>query len=435
MITKVLLVYLAMAAAISAVAIQEDRFQKKDIQQSRSGNERSKKFLLVLAAPLAAAIVSVFVSSLAVLASNKSPFLAYKTMWEFGTEGGSLMEVLNTATPYYIAAIAIAVTFRAGLFNIGVEGQLRLAALFSAYIGAMFTLPPVLHVLAVFIIAMTIGGLWASIAAYLKVKRGVNEVISTIMLNSLAVGVTSFLFSKYFAVITEGSNNLSTKELPKSAWFPDLLPLFTNMGDMVKSLLSVFRESFFNVSNKLFGTGFQVTPDLSVPEPSTGSINGMLLVAIALGFIFWFVVNRTRFGFELRASGANPIAARVSGVNSKRMTFIALVISGAIAGLSGLPAVLGETHAYNMGFRSGIGFSAIAVALLGRNSAGGMAFSALLFGFLEVSSRALELIDIAPETYVIMQGSILLSSVIAYEVVRRLKLTLQSKELAKVVTA
>ena len=424
-----------MAAAISAVAIQEDRFQKRDIQQSRSGNERSKKFLLVLAAPLAAAIVSVFVSSLAVLASNKSPFLAYKTMWEFGTEGGSLMEVLNTATPYYIAAIAIAVTFRAGLFNIGVEGQLRLAALFSAYIGAMFTLPPVLHVLAVFIIAMTIGGLWASIAAYLKVKRGVNEVISTIMLNSLAVGVTSFLFSKYFAVITEGSNNLSTKELPKSAWFPDLLPLFTNIGDMVKSLLSVFRESFFNVSNKLFGTGFQVTPDLSVPEPSTGSINGMLLVAIALGFIFWFVVNRTRFGFELRASGANPIAARVSGVNSKRMTFIALVISGAIAGLSGLPAVLGETHAYNMGFRSGIGFSAIAVALLGRNSAGGMAFSALLFGFLEVSSRALELIDIAPETYVIMQGSILLSSVIAYEVVRRLKLTLQSKELAKVVAA
>ena len=399
MITKVLLVYLAMAAAISAVAIQEDRFQKKDIQQSRSGNERSKKFLLVLAAPLAAAIVSVFVSSLAVLASNKSPFLAYKTMWEFGTEGGSLMEVLNTATPYYIAAIAIAVTFRAGLFNIGVEGQLRLAALFSAYIGAMFTLPPVLHVLAVFIIAMTVGGLWASIAAYLKVKRGVNEVISTIMLNSLAVGVTSFLFSKYFAVINEGSNNLSTKELPESAWFPDLVPLLTKLG---------------------------------VPE---GSINGMILVAIALGIIFWFVVNRTRFGFELRASGANPIAARVSGVNSKRMTFIALVISGAIAGLSGLPAVLGETHAYNMGFRSGIGFSAIAVALLGRNSAGGMAFSALLFGFLEVSSRALELIDIAPETYVIMQGSILLSSVIAYEVVRRLKLTLQSKELAKVVTA
>ena len=361
-----------------------------------------QKIALALAAPVAAAIVSLLVSSIAVLASHKSPMLAYKTMWEFGTQGGSLMEAINSATPYYIAAIAIAVTFRAGLFNIGVEGQLRLGALFAAYIGAMFTLPPVLHVLAVFVVAMTVGGIWASIAAYLKVKRGVNEVISTIMLNSLAVGMTSFLFAKYFAVITEGSNNMTTKELPTSAWFPDLVPLLTKLG---------------------------------MPEIQGASVNGMLVIAIALGFIFWFVVNRTRFGFELRASGANPIAARVSGVNSKKMTVVALVISGAIAGLSGLPAVLGETHAYNMGFRSGIGFSAIAVALLGRNSAGGMAFSTLLFGFLEVSSRALELIDIAPETYVIMQGSILLSSVIAYEVVRRFKLTLQSKELAKAVSA
>jgi simple sugar transport system permease protein len=361
-----------------------------------------QKIALALAAPVAAAIVSLLVSSIAVLASHKSPMLAYKTMWEFGTQGGSLMEAVNSATPYYIAAIAIAVTFRAGLFNIGVEGQLRLGALFSAYIGAMFTLPPVLHVLAIFIVAMTIGGLWASIAAYLKVKRGVNEVISTIMLNSLAVGMTSFLFAKYFAVITEGSNNLSTKELPETAWFPDLVPLLTKLG---------------------------------MPEIQGASVNGMLVIAIALGFIFWFVVNRTRFGFELRASGANPIAARVSGVNSKKMTVVALVISGAIAGLSGLPAVLGETHAYNMGFRSGIGFSAIAVALLGRNGAVGMGISALLFGFLEVSSRSLELIDIAPETYVIMQGSILLSSVIAYEVIRRYKITLQSKELAKVVAA
>jgi simple sugar transport system permease protein len=172
-----------------------------------------------------------------------------------------------------------------------------------------------------------------------------------------------------------------------------------------------------------------------VEDQPGGGVYGMFFVAVALGLIFWFVVNRTRFGFELRASGLNPIAARVSGVNSKKMTFLALVISGAIAGLAGLPEVLGQTHSYNLGFRAGIGFSAIAVALLGRNSAGGMAISALLFGFLEVSSRSLELIDIAPETYVIMQGSILLSAVIAYEVVRRFKLTLQSKELAKVVQA
>ena len=365
-------------------------------------NFKLSSFLLALAAPCAAAVVSIVISSLAVLATHKSPMDAYKTMWEFGTESGSLMQMFNTATPYYIAAIAIAITFRAGLFNIGVEGQLRLGALFGAYIGAMFVLPPVLHVLVIMIIAMTIGGLWAAIAGYLKVKRGVSEVISTIMLNSLAGGLSSYLLANYFVEESATSNNLSTKTIPESGQIPDLMPLLNKLG---------------------------------VEDQPGGGVYGMLFFAIVLGVVFWFVINRTRFGFELRASGANPIAARVSGVNSKRMTFIALVASGAIAGLAGLPAVLGETHAFNMGFRTGIGFSAIAVALLGRNNAVGMAISALLFGFLEVSSRSLELIDIAPETYVIMQGSILLSSVIAYEVVRRYKLTLQSKELAKAVDA
>ena len=358
------------------------------------------KIGLAVVAPLSAALVSILVSSIAVIATKKSPWDAYKTMWDYGTQSSSLMAAVNIATPYYIAAIAIALTFRAGLFNIGVEGQLRIGALFSCYLGAMFVLPPVLHVIAVFLISMTFGGLWAAIAAYLKVKRGVNEVISTIMLNSLAGGLSAYLLSKHFALVEEGSNNLQTKELPASAQFPDLMPLLNKLG---------------------------------VENQPGGGVYGMLTIAIALGFAFWFVVNRTRFGFELRASGINPIAARVSGVNSKKMTALALIISGGIAGLSGLPEVLGRTHSYDLGFRAGIGFSAIAVALLGRNTAGGMAISALLFGFLEVSSLSLELIDIAPESYVIMQGSILLSAVIAYEVVRRFKLTLQSKELAKVV--
>ena len=372
------------------------------MSQLKLGRFSATNIALAVIAPAAAAIFSIIVSSLAVIASKKSPIDAYKTMWEFGTESASLMEAVNTATPYYIAAIAIAVTFRAGLFNIGVEGQLRLGALFSCYLGAMFVLPPVLHVAVVFIIAMVFGGLWASIAAYLKVKRGVNEVISTIMLNALAGGLSAYLLAQHFVVFEEGSNNLQTKELPASGQIPDLMPLLRKIG---------------------------------IEDQPGGGVYGMFFVAVALGLIFWFVVNRTRFGFELRATGLNPIAARVSGVNSKKMTVLALVISGAIAGLAGLPEVLGQTHAYDLGFRAGIGFSAIAVALLGRNSAGGMAFSALLFGFLEVSSRSLELIDVAPETYVIMQGSILLSSVIAFEIVRRLKLTLQSKELAKVVAA
>ncbi len=357
-----------------------------------------KKIGLALAAPVSAAIVSFIISSIALLVTKKSPIEAFQTMWQFGSTTSSVIEALNSATSYYIAAIAIAITFRAGLFNIGVEGQLRLAALFSMYLGAMFTLPPILHVLAIFIIAMTVGGLWAAIAGILKVKRGINEVISTIMLNSIAGGLSAYLLSKHFTVKIEGSNNLATKELPTSGQMPNLSFITKNMDQSVTQ-----------------GRG----------------IYGMLAVAIVIGVAFWWVVNRTRFGFELRASGINPIAARVSGVNSKKMIVVAMISSGAVAGLSGLPTVLAETHAYNLGFRAGLGFSAIAVALLGRNGAIGMAFSSLLFSFLEVSSRSLELIDIAPETYFIMQGAILLSSVVAFEVVSRYRVKIVSNELAK----
>ena len=359
-----------------------------------------KKIGLALAAPVSAAIVSFLISSVALLVTKKSPIDAFRTMWEFGSTTSSVIETLNSATSYYIAAIAIAITFRAGLFNIGVEGQLRLAALFSMYLGAMITLPPVLHVLAIFLIAMTVGGLWAAIAGILKVKRGINEVISTIMLNSIAGAFSAFLFSSYFSVKVEGSNNLSTATLPESGWMPNL--------------------SF-------------LTSHLDKADTQGRAIYGMFAVAIVLGIAFWWVVNRTRFGFELRASGINPIAARVSGVNSKKMIVVAMISSGAIAGLSGLPTILAETHTYNMGFRAGLGFSAIAVALLGRNGAVGMAFASLLFSFLEVSSRSLELIDIAPETYFIMQGSILLSSVVAYEVVSRYRVKIVSNDLAKAV--
>ena len=363
-------------------------------------NLSSKKIILALAAPVSAALFSIIISSLALLATKKSPVEAFKTMWQFGTTTSSLIEAVNTSTSYYIAAIAIAITFRAGLFNIGVEGQLRLGALFACYFGAMFTLPPVLHILAIFLIAMTVGGLWAAIAGILKVKSGVNEVISTIMLNSIAGGLSAYLLSRHFTVRIEGSNNLTTKILPTSGQMPNI--------------------SF-------------LTSHLSRTSTQGRGVYGMFAIAILLGVTFWWVINRTRFGFELRASGINPIAARVSGVNSKKMIVVAMISSGAIAGLSGLPTVLAETHAYNLGFRAGLGFSAIAVALLGRNGAVGMAFSSLLFSFLEVASRSLDLIDIAPETYYIMQGSILLSSVIAYEVVSRYKVKVVSEELAKAV--
>ena len=156
------------------------------------------------------------------------------TIANWGIQGGYFVDEAE-AEAFRNELKYILVTQRAAFnspvwFNIGVEGQLRLGALFSCYIGAMFVLPPVLHVAAVFIVAMTFGGLWAAFAAYLKVKRGVNEVISTIMLNALAGGLSAYLLSKHFALVEEGSNNLQTKELPASAQVPDLMPLLRKLG-------------------------------------------------------------------------------------------------------------------------------------------------------------------------------------------------------------
>ena len=353
---------------------------------------------LSLAAPLVAAIFGLGISSIALKITHNSPIDTFKAMWEYGTQMSSLIEMGNLATVYCIAAIAVALTFKAGLFNIGVESQIRLGALFAAWIGAMVTLPPVLHVMFLLLIAAIVGAMWAAIPAWLKVKRGVSEVITTIMLNSIGSALSAYLLANHFQEVVEGSNNLTTKPLPESAWVPDLMPLLNKIG---------------------------------ITDVPGGGPYGLIFLAIALAVAYWFIVNKTRFGFDLRASGTSPTAAAVSGVNPKRMVFTAMLLSGAFAGLAMMPVMLGDSHAYTLGFRGGVGFTGIAVALLGRNNAGGIVISSLLFGFLEVSARILELNGIATEIYVIMQGAIVLSAVASYEVVRRYRDTLNARALAK----
>ncbi len=354
---------------------------------------------LTLAAPLVAAAFGLGISSIALLITHNSPLDTFRAMWDYGTQVGSLIEMVNLGAVYYIAALAVAITFKAGLFNIGVESQIRLGALFGAWLGAKVAWPPVLHVTFILVVGACVGAMWAYIPALLKVKRGVSEVIGTIMLNSIASGLSAYLLANHFQELVPGSNNVTTKPLPTSAWVPDLMSWLNRIG---------------------------------IKDVPGGGPYGLVLLAIALGFLYSFIVNRTRFGFDLRASGANPTAAAVSGVNPKRMVITAMMLSGAFAGLAMMPVLLGESHAYTLGFRGGVGFTGIAIALLGRNNAVGIAFSALLFGFLEVSARILELNGIATEIYVIMQGAIVLSAVASYEVVRRYRETLTAGALAKV---
>jgi general nucleoside transport system permease protein len=151
-------------------------------------------------------------------------------------------------------------------------------------------------------------------------------------------------------------------------------------------------------------------------------LTGVLLVAIVVGIVYHVILNRSRFGYDIRASGMNPDAARVGGVPPKRMIVIAMVGGGLVAGLVGMPEILSDTHAYDQGFVQGLGFAGIAVALLGRNTAPGMAIAALLFGFLDSSAAVLQVSNLASsEIVVIMQATILLVAVIAYEVVNRIR--------------
>jgi general nucleoside transport system permease protein len=240
---------------------------------------------------------------------------------------------------------------------------------------------------------MIVGALWAGIVAVLKVTRGVSEVISSIMLNFVALGLASFLLSGPLRGSPEGAQIITTSPLPESAWFPGLNGLFTGIG---------------------------------LAEPRT-DLYGFLLVAIVVGVVIAVLLKRTRFGFDLRATGLSPSAASASGVDARAMVVKTMLLSGAVAGLIGMP-LLGDTHHYGTEFTAGLGFLGIAVALLGRNSPGGIALAALLFAFLDRAALPLQFADIPASVVTIIQGTIVLSVVIANEVAKRL--TLRSAERA-----
>ena len=248
------------------------------------------------------------------------------------------------------------------------------------------------------VVAMAAGAAWAGIAGLLKATRGISEVISTIMLNYVATGVAAFLLADYLAEKVPGSNNISTATLPESSWVGSLSPALRSLG---------------------------------VAVPPRSDVLGFVVVAAVVGTVYHLVLSRTVFGFDLRASGLSASAAKASGVDPKRMVVITMLCSGALAGLVGMPQLLGVSHNYGLDFPASFGFTGIAVALLGRNNALGIAFAALLFGFLERSAQVLDLDGIPKEIVAIMQGSILLSVVVAYELVRRYKIVLQQREVGR----
>jgi simple sugar transport system permease protein len=348
---------------------------------------RAQRILWTLAAPAAAVVIALTVTSVVLLLTGNDPIDTYRTMWSSTTNRASIAKIINRAIPLYISALAAAVAFRMNLFNIGVDGQYRIAALMAAVVGAAVSLPPVLHVPLILLVAMSAGAFWAGIAGALKVTRNVNVVISTIMLNSIATGVGAYLLTEHFREVSDQTNTTRTPEIPESGRIPALNRLLN-----------------------WFGLDF---------DPQFEVVFGAVVLAALVGIAVHVMLFRTRFGFELRASGVNPSASRAAGVATRSMEMKAMLISGGIAGLVGIPQLLGEFHEFRDTFPSALGFNGIGVALLGRNNPIGIVFGALLWAFLEQSTAALALQGITPEISFIMKGTVLLSVVIAYEVVAR----------------
>ena len=345
-----------------------------------------RRIALALAAPAMAAAFALFVSSIVLALAGSSWIDTYSEMISNASELETIISILNRATPLYIAGVAVAIGFKMNLFNIGVEGQYVLAAFAAALVGASFEAPSIIHIPVIALSAVVVGALWAGFAGLLKVTRGVNEVISTIMLNFIAIGgIIAWAFP--FVLADTGNASTGTEEFAESG----------QLGD-----LNWFVEIFTREITK----GRRLT--------------GMIVVAIVLGIAYHVMVNRSRFGFDLRSSGMNPFAARAGGVPPKRMIMTSMLLSGGVAGLIGMTEILSDAHSFDDGFVRGLGFAGITIALLGRNTAGGMAVAALLFAFLDTSSAPLQITKTAsPEIVVIMQATVLLAAVVAYEVVSR----------------
>ncbi|WP_069814672.1 ABC transporter permease [Streptomyces sp. TP-A0874] len=344
------------------------------------------RLVLGIAAPLLALLGAFLITALVLLATGKQPFNAFAIMLDYGVKADSQVYILNKATTYYLAGLAVALGFRMNLFNIGVDGQYRLAAFFAAAMGGALTLPGPLQIFMIMLVAVTVGAMWAGLAGLLKVTRGISEVVTTIMLNFIATSIiVYFLKDGRLGELDEAGTTVSTHPIPESAHF------------------------------------FEI-------ETAGGTLWGFIVVAALAGLAYWFVLSRTRFGFDLRAVGASEPAAQASGVDVKRMVVTSMVLSGAMAGLVGMPILLNNSFSYGNNFPTEIGFTGISVALLGRNHPVGIAIGAMLWGFLERTSSKLEFEEYDRELVGIMQGAIVLCVVISYEVVRRYGLKRQQQK-------
>lgn len=307
-------------------------------------------------APFAAVVFGLIVGVLLILFTKNSPFDGFKYLFQGATgfkngELASLKKIGNlliTASPLILAGLAVAFSFRTGIFNIGVSGQMLIGGLAAMVVGTQFEMARAIHLPLVIIVATLAGALWAFIPAILKAKYRVNEVVTTIMMNYIALEVVSYSISNF--IQSEYFDTESMKVLPTA------------------TLRVEWMKTMFDGAN----------------------VNLGIIIAIVAAIVYAFILNRTTFGYELKAVGFNKDASEYAGIKVNTRVLHALMISGALAGLAGVTFYLGSTDHVNIGKLPTYGFDGIVVALLGLNSAIGIILAAFLLAFFKVGSGAVK---------------------------------------------
>lgn len=321
--------------------------------------------LVSIAAPIVGIILGLLIGAVLIMIAGADPIEAYKTMF-LGAFGGQrqITETLLKMTPLLLIGLGLAAAFRARVWNIGGEGQYYMGALLGGVIALSFPNWPRPLLLTIILVAGVIGGaLWALIPALLKVRAGMNEIISTLMLNYIAI-----LFVTY---LSRGPLQEPGGYLPMSAQFDPLTRL----------------------------------PQL----PGTRIHIGVILVALLIPLIY-VLLWHTPLGFRLRAVGSRASVARYAGFSVERVIIFALVLSGALAGLAGIMEVTNLHYRLKAGISGGYGFSAVLVALLGRMNPFGVAIASLFFAALIVGAETMHVLaGLPPELAQAIQAVIVLS--------------------------
>ena len=343
--------------------------------------------------PLITAIIAFFIAGLVVLASGSNPFSTYRAIfngtglnwlfpWVTGADRSlaalNLQQTLLLTTPLILCGLAVAFAFRCGMFNIGGQGQYVVGSIMAVWVASAFVgMNGPLHIVLTIVVASVSGALWAGIAGFLKATVGAHEVISTIMLNWIAYWIGSWVFA-LGGPLQSHANGAS---VPVSHDIQQSTHLHVFWGNPVLQGLHI---GFF--------------------------------IALAALVVYWITLNRTTLGYQVRAVGFNPEAARYGGIGVARNYVVSMAMAGGFAGLAGAIDILGWEFRLNVNDiqASQVGFIAIAVALLGRNTAVGVFFSALLFGALRngTSTRHLDPTvfrpDLAGNLTEIIQGLVVL---------------------------